>query len=402
MRMVNVALALATALLGVACTGMKPINQPGVTDDTAGGSTSFGDLYISAETLDFGEVVIDETSTQDVVLRNDGTEDLIITDTLISGDSAFSLETAVSLPMVLTAGLESVVTLGFTPAIDVTYAGTFRVAVYEEDGYGSVSLVGTGVEEGGGSSGGSSGGGSSGGGSGGGSGGMDLSATSVGFGTVDCNDGATSDVTITNNTDDDILISDFVSSDPAFVPYADFSTPGVLSVGETSTLTIAFQPTEEIDYSGTITLETDPPEYEAVISVNGRGLITCTICQPIIDVNTGGSDDYSMYFGLVTTFDGFSKTSPVTISNSGDQDLEVSGVVVTNDTVSLCGTFTSDWSGSTMTIAPGGSDSFSVTYTVTGSCIETANETFDSNYVHIINNDPSEPDYAIALSALAL
>lgn len=392
-------LALCLTGLLAACTGMKPIDTLSGTDDDDGG-TNFGELYLSPESVDFGEVTIDELSTADIVLQNRGTEAISVTDTLVSGDSVFTLESAVSLPMSLEAGAEAVVTVGFTPTTDVTYAGTFRVSVYGEDGYGSIALSGTGVEEGSGS-GGSSGGGSSGGSGGsGGDDGLTLSATSVGFGTVDCNDGASSDVTITNNTSEDILITDLVSSEDAFVPSADFSTPGVLSVGETSTITIDFQPTAEVDYSGTITIETDPPEYESLISVTGRGLITCTVCQPIIEVDTGGTDAYSMSFGMFIATDGYSKTSRVTVSNTGDQDLEVSSVVVTNDSLFTCGTFSTD--GSAMTIAPGGNDSFAVTYTVTESCGETANEGLDWNYLHIINNDPDQPDYAIALSALAL
>lgn len=73
------------------CTGMKPIDTLSGTDDDDGG-TNFGELYISPESVDFGEITVDELSTADIVLQNRGTEALSITDRLISGESVFTLE----------------------------------------------------------------------------------------------------------------------------------------------------------------------------------------------------------------------------------------------------------------------------------------------------------------------
>lgn len=233
-------------------------------------------------------------------------------------------------------------------------------------------------------------------------GGLELSSSEVDFGDVALSLGASAALTLSNTAEEDINVVGFTSSDPAFAATADFRVPGVLFVGASQTLTITFAPSEEINYAGTIAIETGPTSYATSIDVSGRGVSSCTICQPVLAVDTGGSDAYALSFTLFTTIDGFSQTLPLTLSNPGDEDLVVTALVLTNDTVSTCGVFFTDWSGAAMTIPPEGSDLVEVTWVVDDACIDAPNEALDFNYLHILSNDPDQPDYAIALSAVAL
>lgn len=382
-----------------ACTGVKPIDTTIGGDDSG---TSFGSLYLEPSSVDFGAVGLGEEAVTDVVLSNEGTDLLTITDALVSGDATFSLVTAMSLPMELEGGAESILTLGFSPEEAVYYYGTLRVAVSGEDGYGEVTLTGAGVE-GGTDSGGGDGGGDDGGGDGGSTGSLSLSDTSIDFGEVDVWDPATVDIDVTNTGDEDLLLLEAESSDPEFEVEGDgFELPAVLAAGDTRTLSVTYAPEEEGHDNGTITLTTDTEGVGATIVVSGDGFQSCSICQPIISVSTGGTDDYTMSFFWLIASDGYSATQPLVVSNAGDEDLNLTGVSLSNDVIALCGEFSTDFSGAPVTLAAGESTTIGVTYAVTESCLDLPSTSFDTNILHLQSNDPSEPDYAVNLSATVL
>lgn len=378
------------------CSGLKPVNTYTPPDDSAADSgTFFGDLYLSPAEVDFGDVTVDGTSSADILLRNDGDAALNVTDTLVTGDKTFSIASVVSLPMELQPADEVLVTLEFTPTAAVDFAGNFRLAVSGQDDYAAVPLSGAGVEEGGDEGGGNEGG------SGGGDEGITLSVASINFGTVDINKSSSQDVLITNKGSTDILITDLDSNNPVFTA-SGFSTPAVISAGGAKTMTVTFAPEDEGTTSGTITVVTDPAEYNESISVTGNGYLSCVICEPVIGVDTGGTDPYSMSFAFSTIGGTYSQTQKLVISNYGDEDLVITEFNLTNDTIATCGDFSSDWGGKPTTITGAGSTTVSVTYTVVSSCLELPSSILDTNRIHILSNDTDEPDYIVGLKATVL
>ena len=397
-----VPLLLTSTLSG--CSGLRPVGDTKITlDDSGSSGVSFGSLYVSPGALEFGEVALDDQVALDVVLTNTGQATLTITDTLVTGDSNFSLESVVSLPAELTAGADTVITVGFSPAAEVDYTGTLRLEVDGVDEQATVTLTGTGSSAVGEEGGGEEGGGEEGGGEGGGDGGLELSVTSIDFGVVDVMDGASELVTITNSAEDDILVTDFVSTSSVFSVSADWSTPAVISPGLSRTISVDFWPTDEVTSSGTIVMETNPSTYSQSIEVSGVGEITCTICAPIISVDTGGSDAYSMLFSFNTATGGYSLTQPVVIENLGDLTLDITDATLSNDALSACGTFEVDWDGTTISLEQWETASIDVTYTITTApCIEGPGLFDDSNNLHIVNSDTTQPDYKIGLSGFVL
>lgn len=121
----------------------------------------------------------------------------------------------------------------------------------------------------------------------------------------------------------------------------------------------------------------------------------CTICRPAIRVETGG-DPYAMAdFAAMVGPD----ARTITIHNDGDIELNVSTVYVNNDMFSTCGEFTvSGWTNATP-VDPGGATSFTLTYDAVAECIELAWLSLDQNVLHILSDDPEEPDYVIELQA---
>lgn len=383
-----------TLLLALpACTGIKPVNTPVDADDTA--SVSVGDVLASPSTLDFGEVGVGSEGTADVTLSNAGTEAATITDAFVTGDSAFSLVTAVSMPMDLEGGGDTVLTFAFAPEAATTYQGTFRIGVSGESGYGEVPLVGTGTDGGSDTDTGEDTGGQEG-------FAMSVSESALSFGLVDIINPVSETIVLENIGSEDILLTDFGVDEPTFTAEGDsYSLPAVLAVGQSRNLIVTFSPIEEITYSGAITISTDPEAVEAHVALSGVGYRSCTLCSPILEVDTGGTDTHAMSF-LDAFVAGPTYSQPLAMSNAGDEPLTIERITVSNDVIAACGDFSTDWGGTATTLEEGEVLRVNVIYTATESCFELPVTELDTNMLHILSDDPSESDWAIGLSATIL
>lgn len=383
-----------TLLLLVACVGLTqvPEKQQGDTPaDSGGGDTdtpvTAGALAVSKSSVDFGDVLIDSQESDPITLSNTGDETIRVA-AAQSGSTRFSLDmTAVELE----AGADQVLTVTFEPDMESSFEGAIELNVDSGDA-ATVTLSGAGVTEGGGTDTDT--------GSGSAEGDIEAAKTSMDFGDVDLLDTYSVSMAVSNEGTADLLVDNATTSDAAFTVVGDFATSRVLAPGTSKTLQVEFTPTSAKTYSGTLTLSSDDPDEPAYkITLTGKGVDECDICSPIIEVDTGG-DPYSMedFFSFLGSPD--SKT--VTVRNSGDEDLVVSDVSVSNDIFSPCGEFTlSGWSSS-KTLGPGDVTSFVISYSVTDVCLDVANPGIDMNVAHIRSNDPGQPDYQISLGGSGL
>jgi hypothetical protein len=91
----------------------------------------------------------------------------------------------------------------------------------------------------------------------------------------------------------------------------------------------------------------------------------------------------------------------VSITNIGDQDLEISDITVTNDSLIACGTFSLGSGATSASLTPGASTTIDVTFDATVPlCTERPNLSRDFNILHIANNS-GQPDYTVEMSAFA-
>jgi len=115
----------------------------------------------------------------------------------------------------------------------------------------------------------------------------------------------------------------------------------------------------------------------------------------LIDVVTsdGTSRSLDMYAYCTTT-------ASVTVQNAGSATLNLNAVNVINDVVP-CGHFSA--TSPTGSIAPGASRSITVTYTVIGTgCVDAVDLFDDWNTLHIVTNDPYDPDYVVELNGAGI
>jgi len=370
------------------CIGLDPL---GAGDDTAGGGgdsgpafTTYGGMSFPSR-VDFGSVQLDSPAATNLTLTNSSGGNVRIEQVVLSAPAAFDAQFT-SVPWVVGSGGQYVISLSFDPSTAGVQSGTLSFGVEGETGLADIAITGEGVTQGG--DGGSGDGGGSDGGSSADS--LDFSDTTVAFGNVPLESTQTSNVIIENHTGADVRISDITSSN-AVLTTTGVDTPAVVSDGSSKTLQVKFTPTEERAYTESLTVRSD--HGDTTISVTGTGEYHCTVCGPQLDVDTGG-DSHSMDF---TSLLGIADTKTIYLFNTGDEDLTVSTVRITNDTVGG-GTFTSHFTGP-VTVHPGGSSSFTLSYSCPDIiCVDFPNDAFDWNIAHIASNDPASPDWTIQLN----
>jgi hypothetical protein len=408
-RILPLAIVGLVTLSGCGLDPLKVTNDSGASggggggDDT--GAVMVGDLRISPGTLDFGSQALSTPAELTLVVEHTGDEPVVFRRTQLSGDDAFEITQQTELPVEMAGGDEVAITVAFTPDESIDYSGELSLDLASLDEPFLVPILGFGEGAGGDGGDGSDGGAGGDGGSGddGGSGpSMGVSPSSVSFGPVDVGSSGIEEVRLTNNFGEDVLLQDIAMTPSEFgwVRGGDINLPQIFSAGASKSLPLEFVPSSIQPYTGTATLELRLADDSIVyqdISLSGEGTEPpCSICAPIMNVVTNKTPnemDLAEYIGCEAT-------DNVTVSNSGDQDLTLSSIYVTNDAIQTCGTLSI--SGSTSaTVPPGGSTAFTVKYTATESCIEVGVPELDANMVHILNNTANS-DYTIAVNATAL
>lgn len=362
-------------------TASDPDGVPGVTVDPA--------------SVEFGQVAIGDSATIDLVIQNGTADGVIIEDAAITGDSGvFVVESVFGFPITVQGSSEALASVTFTPGGDADYAGTLNFAV--GDGLLEVPLSGIG------GAGGTDGGDGSDGGDGGDGGnpdGLGASTSSLEFPDTYTTATATESVTLTNYGIDDALVTGIEFSDSSTWSWAasageSFTLAQVISSGNSKTLDITFDPSDIRSYGDTMTVTVDG-QPDVVVSLSGTGTEPpCTICDPEIEVDTGGSDPTIMGFTSVL---GFPDARSLIIYNQSDVDLTITDVTLTNDTQG--GTFTMSGLGAT-TIGPWGSTSGTVTFTCPSFCFDIENVFTGENYLTITSDDPDEGSYQVGLRSL--
>ncbi|GDX78433.1 hypothetical protein LBMAG42_02440 [Deltaproteobacteria bacterium] len=368
-------------LVLVACIGLQAV--PGGAD---GGPTSIGGVAVSASAIDFGAVQVGDFAEELLVLTNDGkTGAHVVAEVTGTGFSAdltgFDL---------VRAG-EEVITVTFEPDGEGAFAGDLSLAVGEETI--SVPLSGSGEVGGGDTDTGGSGSGGE----------LTTDQPSLAFGNLDLYASSMMQVTVSNTGTGPLTIDSATTTDSAFTLGGNLTPPRTLDPGDERVVEVTFTPTAEKTYSANLELVSDDANAaKTKIALSGKGENLCDICSPLITVDTGSSSDYAIddFFSISSLHTEDART--VTVGNDGDQDLDISDIVVNNDYIATAGTFKLSGSHGASTVAPGRTITFTITFSANDSCIEAPLRELDTNLVHIYSNDPVESDYVIELSGIGL
>jgi len=352
------------------------------TSDT--GSATFGDLSISPATMDFGYVELGESAVDSFVVENLGGTPIALRGLGVVGSSAFSVKATTQVPPSLEKGEQLILNVEFTPKAYEEYEAALALQT-DMPGleYIERPILGTALNTGDENS--------------------PLLATDMGivdFGEADLEAVATETIQLQNISASDVMVKKITFTDNAFGWGKELTLPYLLKAGDSKEFSLTFVPTAETSYLGEAIIESDDPaQPELSISLKGEGVDLCTICAGILQVNTG-EDPYQLT-GFMSVM-GQEDKRTVSVSNIGDQLLTITDVNVNNDSIFPGGTFKITGFSGPMKLDPYEVGSFNVVYRANDTGVEISVPEMDMNVIHILSDDPWEPDYVIGLSGIGL
>ncbi|MBX3014973.1 MAG: choice-of-anchor D domain-containing protein [Caldilineaceae bacterium] len=323
------------------------------------------EIEVSATTVNFGSVGVGEVATQTVTISNTGSGSLVFTGLSLGSLTNFSLinlgSGSCSLINALAAGQHCTLTLTFHPTGLGSLSTTLTILNTDlDEAVKVVNLNGLGISPE-----------------------IEVSATTVNFGSVGVGEVATQTVTISNTGSGPLIftglsLGSLTNFDLINLGSGSCSLINALAAGQSCTLTLTFEPTLLGSLSTVLTIaSTDLDELITLVNLNGLGI------SPEIEVSTTAIDFGSVDVGEVAT-------RTVTISNTGSGPLVFAGISLDSLTNFGLG---SGGCGLIGTLAAGESCTITLTFepTLAGALAAT---------LTILNNDLDEAIQIIGLDGI--
>ena len=298
-------------------------------------------ISVAPASVSFGTVTVGQTSSQTVTLSNAGGANLNITQ-LAGPGTGFSLS-GLALPFTLAPGKSTAFTLSFTPTSGASSAGSLMLVSNAPTSPTTIPLSGTGSAQV-----------------------LQLtpSATSLSFGSQALNGSSTQSVTLTNTGNATVSISQVNVTGSGFT--LNGSAPIVtLSAGQAASFSVTFTPTVAGNATGIASVISTAANSPLSISLSGVGT------QPQISIVPA-----SVSFGTVTV--GQTNSQTVTLTNPGTANLNITQSAGPGTGFGLTGL------ALPLTLAPGNSTTFTVSFTPTSG-------TSVSSSLTLISNAPNSP-----------
>ena len=266
-------------------------------------------IDVSPMMLNFGEVSIGSSVTQQVSITNTGNADLTLSGVTLGVGSSedFGLLAAPDFPVVVTSGATIAVTIVYQPAVLGSVTGTVEIASNATNAAVSVvSLSGTGeavpVAT------------------------IDVQADVLEFGDVEIGSPQTQTVTVTNVGTADLTVTNLDVTGADFSLAQAPTLPAIILPGMTVQIDVLYQPTAVGSTTGLLEILSDATNEPAVIvNLSGTG-------QPVPVAQIAVQPDV-VAFG--DTEVGSSQFQTVTVTNLGTADLTVSSLIVTDGDFAL-------------------------------------------------------------------
>ena len=319
LRAVASLIALCAIIGTASCIGVT--GKPVIAGPTTGSASPT--ISITPTTVNFGNVNVGATVTQSMLLANNGTADLMISQVSTVG-TAFTLA---NLPSTATvpAGQNISFSASFKPSAAGGASGSISIVSNASDDATTISLTGMGMATNPGTA------------------NISLSPSSANFGNVIVGNTDSQVLTVSNTGTANLTISSFTTTGPGFSTSGP-AAPLTLTPGQNTTLTAAFGPGSAGSHSGTISIASNAAGSPLVVSLTGTGV------APTYQLSASST---SLAFGNITV--GNTATQNVTLTNTGNSNVSVS-------TVSASGTGFTESGGSNLTLTPNQSETFSVTF----------------------------------------
>ncbi|MGB3575668.1 MAG: choice-of-anchor D domain-containing protein, partial [Candidatus Sulfotelmatobacter sp.] len=295
-----------------------------------------GTLVLGSASLEFGSVTAGTSKTLATTVSNTGAASVTISSVAISNQN-FSLS-GPSLPVTIAVGQNSTISLVFIPNAAGAFSATVSVSSNASNVSTTLSLSGTGVANGQ----------------------LALNPTSQSFGSVTVGSQSNQIVTLTNNSASTVNISQASVSGSGF-KLNGVTAPIALNASQSTTFTVTFAPQSTAPASGSVTITSDAPNPTLSMPLSGTGVALAAL----------GSSPTSLAFGSVQV--GNNQALAETVSNTGGSSLTLSQVGISGTGFTLSGITTP------VTLTPGQSASFSVSFTPQSASSASGSLTITSN-----------------------
>ncbi len=255
-------------------------------------------LSLSTSSISFGSVTVGTSATSTITLTNSsaaGGPSVTFSQVAVTG-SGFTVSTA-ALPIVLTPGGTSTITIQFAPLAAGTISGSLSITVAGAENPASIPLTGTGIAAAGTVAGVTPGQ-------------LTMSPSSLSFGSVVVGSSQTLPATLTNAGGASVTITQASFSGGAY-SVSGLGLPVTLSAGQSASFAIVFAPQSAGTSTSTLSIASNASNATLTASVTGIGVTpgSLTASAP------------SLSFGNVQV--GSSETLPETLTNSGGSSVTV-------------------------------------------------------------------------------
>ena len=290
---------LSTSIIFGGCTG--------VVNASKSAAPTTGAFQLSPTALNFGNIVVGKQSTQTVTISNPGTASLTIMQATVSNPQ-FTV-TGMTLPMTMTSGQSANITVGVKPTAAGTLSGTLTVQGDSGSGSGTVNLTATATAT---------------------NPQISLSSSSINFGSVVTGSSGSSNLTISNTGSADLTVTAVSITGTGF-GVSGITTPKVITAGQSSALSLTFNPTATGAASGSLTIgSSDPANPTLHVSLSGTGATA--------PAGTLQPNQTSLSFGNVST--GSNSVKQVVVTNAGTSPVQITAVGVTGTGFAVSGATT--------------------------------------------------------------
>ena len=310
--------------------------NPTMTIPLAGAGVAPGALGSSPSSLSFGNVTVGSTQSLSETLTNTGASSVTISQVGISG-TGFVLS-GISAPATLTAGQSATFTVTFTPASAGSVNGNVTVASTATNSNLTIPLSGNAFTPGA----------------------VGSNPATLSFGNVTVGSSQSLSGAVTNTGGSSITISQVGVSGTGF-SLSGITVPVTLTPGQSAAFSVGFTPGATGSVSGNVTITSTASNPTLNIPISGTGVAPGAL----------GANPTSLGFSSVTV--GTNKSLSATVTNTGGSSVTISQVGISGTGFSLGGMTTP------VTLTPGQSASFAVTFTPASAGIVTGNITVTSN-----------------------
>jgi len=307
-----------------------------VSISLSGSGTAAGQLSITPATLTFTNVEAGTNQSQSVTLTNSGGSSVSVSQALITG-SGFSLS-GISLPLSLPAGQSTTFKVAFDPRAAGRVSGSIAITSDASNSTLNLPLSGSVLAPGA----------------------LSANPTSVGFGSMQIGSSQQLSATLTNTGETSVTITQ-ASISGTGLSLNSPSLPMTLAAGQSANFKVVFQPRSTGKATGSLTITSNAPNPTLTIPVSGIGTSPGLL----------SANPTSLGFGSVQV--GNSKQLSQVVTNTGGSNVTISQYTISGSGFNVSG-FTPP-----LTLTPGQSSTFTVTYAPQSAGAPTGNISVASN-----------------------